>query len=103
MYLFDYVHRSEVLSHSHSNKVKQSPLIDVGIECARCLHVMCIVFNDVVGKMRRGLNSACFGQVNHLLLSKSFERTSGEMTLSWSETTWGETDLGRNDCNSVQR
>ena len=33
---------------------------------------MCIVivFSDnVVGKMGKGLNSACFGQVNHLLPS----------------------------------
>ena len=34
------------------------------ISGARCLHVMCIVFSDVVGKMRKGLNSACFVQVN---------------------------------------
>ena len=28
MYLCDYMHRSEVLSHLHGNKVKQSPLIN---------------------------------------------------------------------------
>ena len=40
-----------------------------------------IVFNDnVVGKMEKDLNSACFVQLNHLLLSKSNEKTSGELT-----------------------
>ena len=56
------------------------------------------------------------------MLSKSYEKTSGELTFSrgettlswgettlswgettssWGETTWGETDLGRNDRNST--
>ena len=52
---------------------------------ARCLLVMCIVFNDkVVGKMRSGFNSACFDQVNHLMHSISYRKTSGETTLLYS-------------------
>ena len=40
-----------------------------------------IVFNDnAVGKARKDLNSACFVKVKHLLLSKSYEKTSGEVT-----------------------
>ena len=37
------------------------------ISGARCLHVVtCIVFNDhLAGKMKMGLNSVCFVQVNH--------------------------------------
>jgi len=76
--------------------------------------------------MRKGLNSVCFVQVNHLLLSKSYEKTSGELTFgrgesnfswgesnfSWGETTlswgertlsWGETDLGRNGLGRTDR
>ena len=75
------------------------------------------------------VNSACFVQVNRLLLSKTYKKPSGELifgrgettfswekmtlswgqttlswgktTLSWGETTWGETDLGRSDRNSL--
>jgi len=53
--------------------------------------------------MRRGLNSAHgFVQVNHLLLSKSYEKTSGKLALGQGETTWGETHLGQNNHNSTQ-
>ena len=41
--------------------------------------------DDVVGKMRKRLNSVRFAKANHLLLSKSYEKTSGELTLKpWS-------------------
>ena len=60
--------------------------------------LICIVFNDnIVGKMRKGLNSACFVKVNLSVLSKSYEKTSSELTFGRSEMTlsWGETDLDR--------
>ena len=63
LYSFDYARRSKVLLHSHGNKVKQSPLIDRWP----------IVFENVI-------NLPCFVQVNHLLLCKSYEKTSGELT-----------------------
>ena len=37
--------------------------------------------------MRKGFSSACFVKVNHLLLSKSYENTSGELTFCRDETT----------------
>ena len=48
--------------------------------------------------MRKSPNSACFVSVsNHLLLSKSYEKTSGELNFGGDETTeclsWGETTL----------
>ena len=62
--------------------------------CTRIVHA----FNDnIVGNLRNGLNSACFVQDNHFLLCKSYEKTSGEVTLgrgettlSWEETTWAK-------------
>ena len=50
---------------------------------------MCIAFNDsVVSKMRKSLNSACFVQVNHLSVSKSYEETLGELTLVGAKRVW---------------
>lgn len=42
-------------------------------------------------------------KLTNLLLSKSYEETSGKLTFGQGETTlsWGKMDLGRNDRNSV--
>ena len=63
--VFDlYSRRSEML-HLHRNEVKQSPLFDRWP----------IVRENLI-------NLPCFAQVNHLLLSKRYEKTSGETTLT---------------------
>ena len=46
--------------------------------------------------MRKDVSSACFVQVNNLLLSQSYEETLGDLTFL---PAWGETDLGQNDHN----
>ena len=56
---------------------------------------MHIVFNaNADGKLRKGPNSACFVQVNHLLLAKSYEKNFGR-TIFWSGRN--DFELGRND------
>ena len=91
MYLFDYTRWSEVLLHSHSKVKPQSPLIDQWPSCTWKLSGPSTAFTYRV-------NSACFVQVNRLLLSKTYKKLifgQGEPTVSWGETTfsWGETTL----------
>ena len=44
-------------------------------------------------RWEKGLNSVCFVQVNHLLLSKSYEKSADQLTFGRGEPTFlgGET------------
>ena len=71
-----------------TSRAKQSQLIDRWP----------IVFEDLIDLPRvftYRVNSACFVQVNRLLLSKKYKKLSGELTFGRGETTlsWGETTL----------
>ena len=113
MYLFDYARRSEVvLLHSHGNKVKQSPLIDRWpipvfenlINLPRLFTCRVNKVSTVLGLFWLGRNNLKLGRNDFELGRNDLGRNDlgwGETTLSWGKTTWGETDLERNDRNSL--